>query len=146
MILGMINLKAKQKIALDTNIFICALNKKDLRHKVCLQVLEQINQKNIIAFISTIVLEEFFVKIYKLNKQKEVGYFLDFITMGGLTPIIDVSKKIALRAAKIRAEFNLKGPDALHLASAIEVRAKTFITTDKRLPRKIGKLNVKVLA
>lgn len=145
MIPGMINLKPKQKIALDTNIFICALNQEDSRHKVCLKILEQVDQKGINAFVSAIVLEEFFVKIYKLNKQKEINYFLDFITMGGSVVVIDVNRDIALTAAKIRANYYIKVPDAIHLASAIEAGAKIFVTTDKKLPRKIGKLTIKVL-
>lgn len=141
----MINLKSKQKIALDTNIFICALNPKDSRHKLCLKILEQIGQKDINAFISTMVLEEFFVKIYKLKKLQEIDYFLDFITMRGLAVIMDVNKDIALSAAKIRAEFNVEAPDAIHLASAVESGAKLFITTDRKLPRKVGKLTIKII-
>lgn len=144
MIPGMINLKFKQKIALDTNIFICALNIKDLRHKICLNILEQIDQKNISAFIFTMVLEEFFTKIYKLNKQG-IDYFLDFFVMKGKVMVVDINKDVALKAAKIRAQFNLKAPDALHLASALESGARIFITTDRKLPRKIGKLTINLL-
>lgn len=146
MILGMINLKSKQKIALDTNIFICALNKNDSRHIVCLEILKQINPKDINAFISALVLEEFFIRIYKQNQVQNIPYLLDFITVGRIITILDINSKIALKAGELRAEYaTLKTPDAIHLASAIICGASLFITADKKLPRKIGKLKVKVL-
>lgn len=141
----MINLRIQQKVAFDTNIFICALNQKDNRHKEALYTLEEIKKRGLSAAISILVLGEFFIRIYKQNRGKETSSLLDFITIGGLVVILDVDKEIALLAAKLRAKFpSLRTPDAIHLASAIESGAKVFITTDKKLPRKVGKLKVEV--
>lgn len=92
------------------------------------------------------VVEEFFVKVYKSGREKELESILDFITLGGLAKLVDVNKQIALLAAKIRADYRIQAPDAIYLASAIEAGAKVFITTDKRLPKKVGKITVKILA
>lgn len=147
MTLGMINLKSKQKIALDTNIFICALNQKDARYEVCLNILQQIDQKGINAFISTIVLEEFFIQAFKQKQVQKIPYLLDFITGGNIITLLDITSKIALKAAQLRADYtSLRAPDALHLASAVETGAKVFFTTDRKLPRKIGRLKVEILA
>lgn len=138
--------KGYKTIALDTNIFVRALDDPTIlgeRAGVLLSYIKQTDKK---VFISTLVLEEFFVKVYKNKRGKETDYILDFITMGGLATVISVDQEVALSAAKIRAEYNLKAPDALHLASAINAGADVFITTDKRLPRKVGKLTVKILS
>ena len=70
---------------------------------------------------------------------------MDLVTAGGSITLVEVTKEIALRAAKIRAQFNLKAPDAIHIASAIESGARKFITVDRRIPRKIFNLNIIVL-
>jgi predicted nucleic acid-binding protein len=46
---------------------------------------------------------------------------------------LDVS--IAQRAAYLRAEYTLKTPDALHLATAIVTRCDAFLTNDLTLQR-----------
>jgi predicted nucleic acid-binding protein len=40
---------------------------------------------------------------------------------------------IAVKAAELRAKYNLRAPDALQLATAIENRANYFLTNDTRL-------------
>ena len=132
-------------IALDSNIFIRALDDPGPLGKKAVQLLEDIKQTTPRVLVSVMVLEEFFVKVYKQRREKDLDVILDFILMGGLIQLVDINKKTALLAAKIRADYNIKAPDALHLASAIEAGADTFITTDKKLPRKVGKLTIKVL-
>lgn len=143
----MIDFKIRHTVALDTNIFICALNKKDSRQEKSLKILVQIKEKNIKVSISVLVLEEFFIRIYKQNQEENISSLLDFISMGNMVAVLDVNKELALQAAKLRAQYSsLRTPDAIHLASAIEAGANIFITTDRRLPRKIGKLTVRVLS
>lgn len=143
----MINLQNLHKVALDTNIFICAFNEKDPRKEEARQIFEQIKENHLGTYISVLVLEEFFIRVYKQGQDKETASILDFISLNGLTNVLDVNKKIALLAAKLRAQYSsLRTPDAIHLASAIEAGVKVFITTDKRLPRKISKLIIKVLS
>lgn len=132
-------------IALDSNIFIRSLDDPGSLGEKSRNLLEDLRQTAPKVFISVMVLEEFFVKVYKQGRAADLNNILDFITMGGLATLVDVNRQIALLAAKIRADYNIKAPDAIHLASVIESGAKVFITTDKRLPRKIGKLTIKVL-
>jgi predicted nucleic acid-binding protein len=42
------------------------------------------------------------------------------------------------RAAEIRAQFNFKTPDALHLAAAVASACDVFLTNDARLTRFTG--------
>ncbi len=133
-------------IALDSNIFIRALDDPGPLGEKSRTFLKDLRETTPTVFISVIILEEFFVKVYKTGREKDLDSILDFILLGGLAQLVDVNKQIALLAARIRAQYNIKAPDAIHLASAIESGAKVFITTDRRLPKKIGKLTVKVLS
>ena len=133
-------------IALDSNIFIRAIDDPGPLGEKSRILLEDLRQTASKVFISVIVLEEFFVKVYKRGREKDIDNILDFITMGGLVRLVDVNRQIALLAAKIRADYNIKAPDAIHLASAITARVKVFITSDKRLPSKVGRLKIKLLS
>ena len=132
-------------IAIDSNIFIRALDDPGHLGEKSRIFLKNLTQTTDKAFISVMVLEEFFVRVYKEKRDKEMTRIMNLLTLGEFISLVDINTQIALLAAEIRADYNIKAPDAIHLASAIESGAKTFITTDKRLPRKIGKLTIKVL-
>lgn len=140
------SIKESSNIALDTNIFILALDKPGLIGDKARNLLDHIRIVNPRVSVSVLVLEEFFVKVYKQKREKETAKVIDFIGLGGNANLVVINEQVAILSAKIRAEYGLRrAPDALHLASAIEAGARVFITTDRRLPRKIGKLTVKVL-
>lgn len=143
--IGNLPIKSSETIALDTNIFIYASGKTGKIAERATALLEKIKEESPRVFVSVIVIEEFFVKIYKERLENETPILFDFVTAGGLITIVDVNRDIALRAAKIRAEYNVKAPDALHLATALHVGATTFITADRGAKRKIEGLIIKLL-
>lgn len=49
--------------------------------------------------------------------------------------LADVSPAVIERATDLRATYNLKTPDALHYATAVEVGAKVFLTGDRGFAR-----------
>lgn len=49
--------------------------------------------------------------------------------------LADVSAAVIERATDLRAKYNLKTPDALHYATAVEVGATVFLTGDRGLAR-----------
>lgn len=139
-------IKKSQVISLDSNIFIRALDNPTTLGEKARQLIEQIKQFSSTVFISTMLLEEFFVRVYKEKRDTDIESYLSFISLGGLCTVVDINEPIALLAAKLRAEYpSLRAPDAIHLASGIESGAKIFFTTDRRLPKKIDKLEIKIL-
>lgn len=136
------SITSSHTLALDTNVLITAFNQPASLSGKLLDKIQKVNPQ---VFISTIVFEEFLVKIYQKKLQKNIAYYEDFVTGQGLFIVVSVNRDIARKAAKIRAQFDIKAPDAIHLATAIESRAKIFVTTDKRLPKKIENLTIKVL-
>lgn len=63
-------------------------------------------------------------KRYEAVLSKSRGFRLEPITAA-----------IARQAAELRAHYNLKTPDALHLATAIDVGCEAFLTNDFSLKR-----------
>lgn len=47
--------------------------------------------------------------------------------------IVDITTSIAEQAAMLRAKYGLRTPDAIQLATSIEVAADIFLTNDTRL-------------
>jgi predicted nucleic acid-binding protein len=60
--------------------------------------------------------------------------FDDFFTREGLT-VVDLSPVVVDRATELRARAGFRTPDALHLATAVELAADVFLTGDDRLER-----------
>ncbi len=58
--------------------------------------------------------------------------------------LVDITADVVEKATELRANLNLKTPDAIHLARAILVKASAFLTGDKTLAR-CGEIAVEIL-
>jgi len=47
--------------------------------------------------------------------------------------ILDVTLNVAIKAAELRAKYNLRTPDAIQIATAIEHKSDYFLTNDTQL-------------
>ena len=56
-------------------------------------------------------------------------------TRFGAETRFEVSPAVVERATDLRARYNLKTPDAIHYATAVEVGATVFLTGDRALSR-----------
>ncbi len=59
----------------------------------------------------------------------------DVFFAGAELVLAEVSPAVVERATDLRARYNLKTPDALHYATAVEAGAAVFLTGDRALPR-----------
>lgn len=59
----------------------------------------------------------------------------DVFFAGAELALVDVSATVIERATDLRAKYNLKTPDALHYATAVEIGATVFLTGDRGLSR-----------
>jgi predicted nucleic acid-binding protein len=93
---------------------------------------------------STIALTECLVKPLRDGDTTLVAAYSDlFETTDGLH-LVSVNAAVARRAADLRARYNLKTPDALHVATALEAGCDAFLTNDADLKR-VSELRVLVL-
>jgi predicted nucleic acid-binding protein len=58
---------------------------------------------------------------------------------------LPITRGILEAAAQVRAQYNLKTPDAIHAATALDARSALFVTNDAAF-RRVPGLNVAVLA
>jgi predicted nucleic acid-binding protein len=128
------------KVSLDTNIFLAVKNKEP-EFKYCKRIIDSIESKQLEGALSSIVLAEVLVGFYQ-NKETDKAH--RFSSKAILNyDILEVSLEIAQKAAKIRAEHNIKLPDAIIVASTIEAEADYFISQDQTL---LKRLEIKKIA
>ena len=61
--------------------------------------------------------------------------FIEAVVSGANTTFVDISQPTGEMAAKLRADYNLRLPDALQLAAAITYGCDAFLTNDAQLKR-----------
>ena len=120
-----------KRIGLDTNVLIYYIEE----HPVFLGKIEPIIDKIITGratgITSYVTLLELLVKPmregrFDLNEQ----YKQIISTQLEMVPLGD---DVAIKAAELRAKYNIKTPDAIQLASVISRNGDVFITNDVRL-------------
>lgn len=133
------------RIALDTNIFVYAIERKDKYGDAARRLLEKIREEKDQVYTSVLTLHEILVGVHKRGFENKIPAILEYIAARGLVTIVDYDRQVALKSALIRAKYGLKTPDSIHIACAMHAKAKKFITTDRRLVRKIEGLDIVLL-
>jgi predicted nucleic acid-binding protein len=122
-----------KEVCLDTSIFIYHLEDISPYNILTKILVEKIAAGEIFCYISTLTVTELLTKPYKIKDIKKISLFEDFIQSLPNTKIQDIDYNIAKRAAKIRANNNLRTPDAILLATASINKSSCFITNDVSL-------------
>ncbi len=93
---------------------------------------------------STITLLEVLVMPMRLGRNDIATQYKNLLTGSNYIEIIELTADIAAKAAQLRAKYDLKTPDSIQLATAIEYNADLFLTNDVRL-KNIDGLNMLTL-
>ena len=111
----------------DTSWLIALLNPVDISHKLALRQLEELNAP---ASISTFVLAELMVSFEK-SDIGSIPVTLQEIEKS-FSPIVELSKDIAISAAQIRSSSKITLGDAIVIASALDQNSD-LLTFDKNM-------------
>jgi predicted nucleic acid-binding protein len=73
-------------------------------------------------------------------RNSDVALLQDFddYFANSIAEIIPLTRDVIDRATEIRAQFNFKTPDSIHLATAVVSNSGVFLTNDHRLNRFTG--------
>ncbi|MFM7500960.1 MAG: type II toxin-antitoxin system VapC family toxin [Actinomycetota bacterium] len=111
----------------DTSWLIALLNPLDISHKLAMRQLEELNAP---ASISTFVLAELMVSFEK-SDIGSISVTLREIEKS-FSPIVELSKEIAISAAQIRSSSKITLGDAIVIASALDQDSE-LLTFDKNM-------------
>jgi predicted nucleic acid-binding protein len=94
---------------------------------------------------SVLTIAEVLVKPMREGTEEEVSELREAILATPRLRIVEVDRRIAETAARIRATTGLKLPDAVHLAAAVAGGAQAFLTNDSGFKRASAFLPVLIL-
>jgi len=117
---------------LDTNIFIYLIEENPSYLNQVYKLLEFLEKNKYEIVTSTLTLGEILTKPYKDNRMDLVKRYKSFFSE---MKLIELNSEIASLFAKVRADYKIKTPDAVQLASAVYAKANLFVTNDDRLSR-----------
>jgi predicted nucleic acid-binding protein len=87
------------------------------------------------AVLSTLSVTELLVQPYAAKQPERVAAVEHFLLSLANTMLVPPSYSIAKEAARLRAGYGLRTPDALLVATALVEKARGFVTNDSRLRR-----------
>ncbi len=131
--MGLISQLKEKKIFIDTAHFIYYIEGNVQYHKI-LNHLFSLNSKGEMIFsTSVLTLLELLVVPIRNKKFDLVEQYETIFSNSNSLELIEINLTISKLAAKYRAQFNFKTPDAIQLASASFCDADFFLTNDKQL-------------
>ncbi|MBW6471125.1 MAG: PIN domain-containing protein [Methanosarcinaceae archaeon] len=126
-------LNSYQTIGIDTMVFIYLLEDHPIFAEISANIFECVESGKVSGITSVITLLEIAVKPKRDKNKSASDDYRRFISNFPNLEIIDVNDEICEIASTLRADYNLKTPDAIQIATSIEMGASVFITNDKML-------------
>jgi predicted nucleic acid-binding protein len=123
------------RIALDTSVFIYQLEANPQYLALTDRIFSWIEQPGSKAITSTITMTELLVQPYRDLDEQRVDEFYGLLYTYPNLDWIAPSLEIADFAARIRALYRLRTPDALKAATAASAKATGLITNDQVFQR-----------
>lgn len=133
-----------QIIAIDSVIFIYVWNKQPDFFKRARQILERISSGQAIGVFSQIGLIELLTGPKKQGKKGLALLYKERMANFPNLRILSLNDNIVDISSDLRARYNLRTPDAIHIATAMDAKADKFITNDKSL-KKIREIKIELL-
>jgi len=125
-------------VALDTAPLIYFLERHPSYLPVVYPFFEAVERGDIHAITSTLTLTETLVHPYKHGNPSLARQYLRILLHSRNLKTLPVSAEIATEAAQIRADYGLKTPDSIQLATARIGNATAILTNDGDLPPMSG--------
>jgi len=133
-----------KKISLDTNAFIYFFEDPSVALKLKPIFQQAVNGK-VQIIVPTILWTEILCIPFRENHKQLLSLYSSLDQKPFNLKFIEINKKIAVEAARIRAQYSFKTPDSLFLATGLIKQVDIFLTNDQRL-HQFKELKIKTLA
>jgi predicted nucleic acid-binding protein len=137
-------LRAAQTVGLDSALFIYHFEEHPHYKALCAEVFDLMEARAIQTVTSTVTLIEVLVQPLAKGEQELYARYEQYLRFGPSLTLRSLDPDLALRAAQVRARYQVRTPDAVQLAAALEFGARVFLTNDDRL-RRVTEVEVIVL-
>lgn len=130
--MGLLTALQGDRIYLDTNIWIYALEGFPAFLQELTALFQTIDQGNLNAITSELTLAEALVKPIQNGSSTQQDTYKQLITTTSHLQVIPVQRNLLISAAQLRVSAKLKLPDAIHAATALASQCSTFLTNDAK--------------
>jgi len=125
-------------VALDTQVFIYFIEEDKQFLPLVKPLFEAIDQDKLLGATSGLTLMEVLVVPYRTGNFSLADRYEALLTRSRGVRFIDVDRPLLKTAARVRATFRLKPPDAIQVAAAMVAKCQAFLTNDRRIPSMPG--------
>ncbi len=139
-------LAGASRIAVDTAIFVYHLEAHPVYLHLTREIFTGIEQGRWQGVTSTITLVEINVRPIQLGYLEIARQYETLLVNFPNLSINDIDRKVARTAARIRADFRVRPPDALQISTALVSEADAFLTNDQQLRRLQPVIDIVILA
>ena len=136
--MGLIEDLGPGPVALDTAVFIYFIEENKLFLPIVKPMFEAMDRGELPAVTSGLTLMEVLVLPYRIGNFSLAERYESFLTRSRGLRFVDLNRPLLRAAARLRAAFNLKPPDALQVAAAMAAECRVFLTNDRRIPAIAG--------
>ena len=132
------------RIYFDANVFIYAMQTDDDRGLLARRWIMQVDRHEIVAVTSELTLGEVLPYPVAAGDRKLIDGYTRLLTDRPTLRVRSVERRVVLAAVEWRARFKTELPDAIHVATALDMGCKAFLTEDDRLklPPEIKKVSL----
>ena len=131
-------------VFVDTAPVIYFVERNRTYHSIASAIFERVDDDLLTMVTSPITLAECLVLPYRSKQAHVQKLFTRLITSGPNTLFINIDKQIGIKASQLRATYNLKLPDALQAAVALETGCDALLTNDIGF-KKVTELNTIII-
>lgn len=132
-------------IGLDTSIFIYHLEGHPRYLPLTSRLLDGVQSGGREAVVSVVALMELTVHPWRSGQPLIAAHYEAILLHFPHLHLADVNREVARRAAQLRAGYQVRPADALHVATALVNGATAYVTNDRELGRLKPVLTVLVL-
>jgi predicted nucleic acid-binding protein len=133
------------KVGLDTTVFIYHFEAHPIYSPLTRELLSEIEKGVRKGITSTITLMEIIVKPLSLGRndvaRKYEALLMNFPNM----EVVDLDRDVIREAARLRAKYRLRPPDALQVSACLLGGVGAFISNDRHLGRLKEKSDIVIL-
>ena len=121
-------------VGLDTSPFIYYIEKNPFYVDMLRPFFQLVDRGEVSIVTSVVTLLETLVHPCRHKNVTLADQYRDILLNTRGLRTIELSKNIAEEAAQLKAIYNIRTPDSIHMATAINQEASFFLTNDMRLP------------
>ncbi len=133
-----------QRLGLDTAPFVYFIEAHPKYDAIVVEIFQRIANGQLIGITSVITLVEVLVMPVRMSQSHLVQAYRDLLQKSANLEMVLIDVAIAEKVVELRARYNLRTPDALQIAAALQHGCDAFLTNDIDLKR-VTELRVLVL-